>query len=256
MLACHLGPVIVTSTCHGILKLYPPIASSFCPTFAFSILPNYCALFLCTWSRSFSSSMTTAFFANGQERALDDSQRLRDRYHNGYSRTTPSQKQSWKKFNGRGIQWALSQLFSYTSLFKRFVRRQWAGLPLSSRRPSLSSNVAVDNVQFVLLCALWYSSSALSSNTGKAILVQFRYPVTLTFVQFGFIVFYCLMFMTPVIGFSKLRYPTQAILRDTLPMGIFQVVGHMFSSIAIARIPVSTVHTIKVPTYCYQSELH
>jgi hypothetical protein len=31
-------------------------------------------------------------------------------------------------------------------------------------------------------------------------------------------------------------------------MGLFQVGGHIFSSIAISRIPVSTVHTIKVST--------
>jgi hypothetical protein len=42
-------------------------------------------------------------------------------------------------------------------------------------------------MRFIFLCALWYASSALSSNTGKAILNEFRYPVTLTFVQFGFV---------------------------------------------------------------------
>ncbi|KAH0836539.1 TPT-domain-containing protein [Lanmaoa asiatica] len=51
--------------------------------------------------------------------------------------------------------------------------------------------------------------------------------------------------MTPAINFSKLRSPTIAILRATLPMGAFQVGGHMFSSMAISRIHVSTVHTIK-----------
>ncbi|KAG6381492.1 triose-phosphate transporter family-domain-containing protein [Boletus reticuloceps] len=51
--------------------------------------------------------------------------------------------------------------------------------------------------------------------------------------------------MTPAINFSKLRSPTVAILKATLPMGAFQVGGHMFSSIAISRIHVSTVHTIK-----------
>jgi len=40
--------------------------------------------------------------------------------------------------------------------------------------------------------------------------------------------------------------PTRAIVNKTLPMGMFQVGGHMFSSMAISRIPVSTVHTIKV----------
>jgi len=74
---------------------------------------------------------------------------------------------------------------------------------------------------------------------------QFRYPVTLTFVQFGFIATYCLLLMSPIIRFSRLRRPTKAILRDTLPMGCFQVGGHIFTSMAISRIPVSTTHTIK-----------
>lgn len=100
--------------------------------------------------------------------------------------------------------------------------------------------------RFLILCIFWYTTSAVSSNTGKAILEQFRYPVTLTIVQFGFIASCCLLIMTPAINFSKLRSPTVAILKATLPMGAFQVGGHMFSSMAISRIHVSTVHTIKV----------
>ncbi|OBZ73539.1 putative transporter C83.11 [Grifola frondosa] len=104
---------------------------------------------------------------------------------------------------------------------------------------------SADTVRFVLLCGLWYTSSALSSNTGKSILTLFRYPITLTFIQFGFVAGYCLLFMSPLIQFSKLRMPTKAILHSTLPMGVFQVGGHIFSSMAISRIHVSTVHTIK-----------
>ncbi|KAH9026502.1 triose-phosphate transporter family-domain-containing protein [Lactarius pseudohatsudake] len=123
----------------------------------------------------------------------------------------------------------------------------------SSARPSLTSLSSptlpalpsASTTRFVLLCGLWYASSALSSNTGKAIMNQFRYPITLTFVQFGFVAGYCLLFMSPIIRFSRLRRPTRAILKDTLPMGCFQVGGHIFSSIAISRIPVSTTHTIK-----------
>lgn len=117
---------------------------------------------------------------------------------------------------------------------------------MSSRSPLTTAAPSSSAVVFVFLCILWYSTSALSSNTGKAILIQFRYPVTLTFVQFGFVAFYCLLLMSPALRFSTLRMPTKAIIQSTLPMGIFQVVGHMFSSIAISRIPVSTVHTIKV----------
>ncbi|EED80592.1 predicted protein, partial [Postia placenta Mad-698-R] len=99
--------------------------------------------------------------------------------------------------------------------------------------------------RFALLCALWYTTSALSSNTGKAILTQFRFPITLTFVQFGFVAGYCLLFMSPAVRFARFKTPTRAVFSSTLPMGCFQVGGHIFSSMAISRIPVSTVHTIK-----------
>lgn len=113
------------------------------------------------------------------------------------------------------------------------------------RRRSLSASPANSTLTFVLMCALWYTSSALSSNTGKALLNQFRYPITLTFVQFGFVAAYCLLFMSPLIQFTTFRKPTKQIFKTCFPMGLFQVVGHIFSSIAISRIPVSTVHTIK-----------
>ncbi|KZT25262.1 TPT-domain-containing protein [Neolentinus lepideus HHB14362 ss-1] len=127
-------------------------------------------------------------------------------------------------------------------------------LPLSTARrrgaltqatPASLALPSTTTVRFVLLCGLWYMSSAMSSNTGKAILNQFRYPVTLTLVQFGFVAGYCLLFMSPAVRFTRLRRPTREILTATLPMGMFQVGGHMFSSMAISRIPVSTTHTIK-----------
>lgn len=118
-------------------------------------------------------------------------------------------------------------------------------IPASITSPHLSSVPSWSTMRFIFLCALWYASSALSSNTGKAILNEFRYPVTLTFVQFGFVAGYCMLFMSPIIRFSRMRRPSRAILRDTLPMGCFQVGGHIFSSMAISRIPVSTTHTIK-----------
>lgn len=73
----------------------------------------------------------------------------------------------------------------------------------------------------------------------------FKFPVTLTIVQFAFISAYCLLLGSPLVGFAKLRKPTAAIIRTTLPMAAFQVGGHISSSMAISRIPVSTVHTIK-----------
>ncbi|KAF9511376.1 hypothetical protein BS47DRAFT_1298968, partial [Hydnum rufescens UP504] len=99
--------------------------------------------------------------------------------------------------------------------------------------------------RFIFLCSLWYMSSAMSSNTGKVIFMQFRFPITLTIIQFGFVAAYSALLCNPVYGMTIFRPPTRAILRSTMPMAAFQVGGHMFSSFAISRIPVSTVHTIK-----------
>jgi solute carrier family 35, member E1 len=101
-------------------------------------------------------------------------------------------------------------------------------------------------IRFIFLCSLWYMSSAMSSNTGKVIFMQFRFPITLTIIQFGFVAAYSALLCNPVYGMTIFRPPTKAILRSTVPMAAFQVGGHMFSSFAISRIPVSTVHTIKV----------
>ncbi|KAG2138925.1 triose-phosphate transporter family-domain-containing protein [Suillus cothurnatus] len=57
--------------------------------------------------------------------------------------------------------------------------------------------------RFILLCSFWYTTSALSSNTGKTILNQWSHPVTLTIIQFAFVAGYCLLFMSPVIQFTN-----------------------------------------------------
>ncbi|KAG0316238.1 suppressor of loss of ypt1 [Linnemannia gamsii] len=94
------------------------------------------------------------------------------------------------------------------------------------------------------LCLLWYFSSAVTNNIGKQIMNQFRYPLTLTFVQFVFVSFFCFLLGT---GFrmTTIRRPTMGIIQMTAPLVGFQVVGHVFSSIAISRVPLSVVHTIK-----------
>jgi hypothetical protein len=116
----------------------------------------------------------------------------------------------------------------------------------ASKTPGAIFDASGSTLRFILLCALWYTSSALSSNTGKAIMLIFKFPITLTIVQFAFVSGYCLLLGSPFIRLAKLRKPTPAILRSTIPVAAFQVGGHIFSSMAISRIPVSTVHTIKV----------
>lgn len=102
-------------------------------------------------------------------------------------------------------------------------------------------------VKFILLCTLWYASSAVSSNTGKVILNRARFPITLTIVQFAFVSGLCWLISRRQLGLGhRLRRPTRQIVVHTLPMAAFQVGGHIFGSLAISRVPVSTVHSIKV----------
>lgn len=102
-----------------------------------------------------------------------------------------------------------------------------------------------DNLKFILNCCMWYSSSSLTNNTGKQILNVFRYPVTLTFVQFGLVALFCYM-AAVLFKITDIRRPTHRIATAMSPLAGFLIVGHVFSSIAISRVPVSLVHTIKV----------
>ncbi|GJN89015.1 hypothetical protein Rhopal_001986-T1 [Rhodotorula paludigena] len=138
----------------------------------------------------------------------------------------------------------------------------------SAYRSDTPYDVAAASHGFVFLCCLWYLSSAFSSNTGKSILTRFRYPVTLTFVQFAFVAAYCVLILSlrerwagssghasggltrrrgsmSTLGGWGIRKPSRHMFHGTFMMSLFQIAGHVFSSMAIARVPVSTVHTIK-----------
>lgn len=132
-------------------------------------------------------------------------------------------------------------------------------------------------LRYAFLCVLWYMSSALSNNTGKSIMTRFRYPVTLTMIQFGIVSFYCVVFCAAreavhqgsrytfsfspnrdlwsnIMAVCGIKRASKTALHGTLIMSFFQIAGHVFSSMATARMPVSTVHTIKVipAVLCYR----
>ena len=103
---------------------------------------------------------------------------------------------------------------------------------------------------------MWYTSSALTNTSSKSILNAFDKPATLTLVQFAFVSSLCIFFawlasVFPVLR-SKvaalkhpIRKPTREVIVTTLPLAAFQIAGHLLSSTATAKIPVSLVHTIK-----------
>ena len=99
-------------------------------------------------------------------------------------------------------------------------------------------------------------SSALTNTSSKSILNAFPKPATLTLVQFFFVAFYCitlswlsfvfprLQTMIPALR-NSIRYPSREVIMTTLPLAAFQIGGHLLSSNATSKIPVSMVHTVK-----------
>jgi solute carrier family 35 protein E1 len=99
-------------------------------------------------------------------------------------------------------------------------------------------------------------TSIFTNTSSKAILTALPKPVTLTLVQFAFVSSWCLISAAlarkwprlkqtiPVLKYG-IRYPTWELFWTTLPLTLFQIGGHILSSDATSRIPVSLVHTIK-----------
>ena len=107
-----------------------------------------------------------------------------------------------------------------------------------------------------MLCLIWYLSSALTNTSSKSILNAFPKPITLTIIQFAFVSGWCLCFASLARLFPRLktaipalknglRYPSREVIATTMPLALFQISGHILSSTATEKIPVSLVHTIK-----------
>ncbi|KAI1411177.1 TPT-domain-containing protein [Hypoxylon sp. FL1857] len=110
--------------------------------------------------------------------------------------------------------------------------------------------------KLIILCIMWYMSSALTNTSSKSILNAFDKPATLTMIQFFLVAFYCITFswlasVFPTLRTSipalknPIRYPSRDVITTTLPLAAFQIGGHLLSSTATSKIPVSMVHTVK-----------
>jgi len=99
-------------------------------------------------------------------------------------------------------------------------------------------------------------SSALTNTSSKSILNIYPQPITLTLIQFAFVCSWCLFFaylayLVPPLRSAMpalrqgIRYPSRDIIATTFPLALFQIGGHILSSEATEKIPVSLVHTIK-----------
>jgi solute carrier family 35, member E1 len=99
-------------------------------------------------------------------------------------------------------------------------------------------------------------TSALTNTSSKSILNAFPNPVTLTIVQFACVSIWCVIFAQLASVFPGLKtavpalrngikYPSRDAIATAMPLAVFQLLGHLLSSTATSKIPVSLVHTIK-----------
>ncbi|KAK9458578.1 triose-phosphate transporter family-domain-containing protein [Lipomyces oligophaga] len=134
-----------------------------------------------------------------------------------------------------------------------------------SRRPSIAESTVHGfqqlappiSFKLISLSLAWYWSSAVSNTLTKSILNVFPYPITLTVLQFAFVVFWALTIsslcrsgipsMDRLLPFSHtgIAKPSKQVFLAVAPMAVFQLSGHILSHIATSKIPVSLVHTIK-----------
>lgn len=143
--------------------------------------------------------------------------------------------------------------------FSRMPRRS-RGRSISEQTQDAVKQIAPPvSIPLVILCLLWYLTSAISSNLSKAILLIFDYPVSLTMVQFVYaaafsstVIYiatrsrtFASIFPKNSVSTTGLIGPQRFVLKSTAPMAGFQIVGHIFSHSATSQIPVSLVHAIK-----------
>lgn len=99
-------------------------------------------------------------------------------------------------------------------------------------------------------------TSAVTNTSSKSILNALPKPITLTIIQFAFVSIWCLLITYCTTVFPSLKKtipalrngiapPSREVIVTALPLAVFQLLGHILSSMATSQIPVSLVHTIK-----------
>ena len=164
----------------------------------------------------------------------------------------PSDWVSWANGAARGGRHGRQKSLSEAI---RTVRGRKASISENAQEIADSLKAPV-SYRLVLLCCTWFAASILTNTSSKAILTALPKPVTLTVMQFFLVSFWCIFLSwlakrnaevrraLPVLK-NGIRRPNKDIIVATLPLTAFQIGGHILNSYAMARIPVSLVHTIK-----------
>ncbi|KAF3765953.1 TPT-domain-containing protein [Cryphonectria parasitica EP155] len=185
-------------------------------------------------------------------------------YVNGGTHLSGDQWRPRRESSARGAGWAPSISGQPTRGHARQKSINDTLRDIRARGGSVSQNAhelagalrAPVSPRLIILCITWYASSALTNTSAKSILNAFDKPATLTMIQFLFVSGYCMLFSWAAATFPAvkaavpalrhgIRPPSVEVIRTTMPLALFQVGGHLLSSNATSKIPVSLVHTIK-----------
>jgi len=115
---------------------------------------------------------------------------------------------------------------------------------ITADRPFYTTEV----LELVGLLIVWYFTSSFANNLTKSILEEnvFPFPLSLTIMQFGFIVlFSAVLFISMP---SKFKYETvdfQTLKNILIPLCISQILAQSLTQISIQQVPVSFTHTVK-----------
>eukprot|EP00127_Corallochytrium_limacisporum_P003991 Clim_evm40s156 gene=Clim_evmTU40s156 len=101
-------------------------------------------------------------------------------------------------------------------------------------------------MKVTILCALWFTFSAITNNVGKAVYQHFPFPITLTMVQVISVWLY-MEICVNVFGVSEYqKIPNrEQLYRYILPLSFGKVTSSVFAQISIMLVPVSYAHTVK-----------
>ena len=99
-------------------------------------------------------------------------------------------------------------------------------------------------IRVVILCLLWYITSAGNNVIGKLLLQSFPYPITVTIVQLLSITLYSLPALTFTAGGKRdPTYDWNYYLKLIIPLAFGKFFASVSSHISLWAVPVSYAHT-------------
>lgn len=107
----------------------------------------------------------------------------------------------------------------------------------------MDSEAILHAIKLVLVCILWYISSASGNIIGKLVLTEFPYPMTLTLVQ----LVSAAVYLGPILGILGVPHtgnvPKKYYFTMIIPLALGKFLSALSSHVSIWIVSVSYAHT-------------